>query len=134
MNKELLSDEALSFVTDYHLATLSTMSPDGRIHVVAVGFSYLDGVARVITGGGSRKVANIRADDRVSISQVEGARWLTLQGTATIASEPEDVALGVELYTKRYRAPRVNPERVVIVMNVEKVMGSGGMKRVLHKE
>ena len=126
---ELLSDEALAFVTDRHLATLSTMSPDGRIHVVAVGFSYVDGVARIITGGGSRKVANIRADDRVSISQVEGARWLTLQGVATIATSPEEVALGVELYSRRYRAPRENPERVVIVMSVEKVMGSGGMKR-----
>jgi len=128
---ELLSDEALAFVTDRHIATLSTMSPDGRIHVVAIGFSYRDGVARIITGGGSRKVANLRADNRLSISQFEGARWLTLQGTATIATSPEDVALGVELYSRRYRTPRENPERVVIVMTVEKIMGSGGMKRVL---
>ena len=131
---ELLSDEGLAFVTDRHLATLSTMSPDGRIHVVAVGFSYRDGIARVITGGGSRKVANILADGRASLSQVEGPRWITLQGTATIATSPEEVALGVELYSLRYRAPRVNPERVVIVMEVEKVMGSSGMKRLLHKE
>ena len=128
---ELLSDEALAFVTDRHIATLSTMSPDGRIHVVAIGFSYRDGVARIITGGGSRKVANLRADNRLSIAQFEGARWLTLQGTATIATSPEDVALGVELYSRRYRTPRENPERVVIVMTVEKIMGSGGMKRVL---
>ena len=134
MNNELLSDEALAFVTDRHIATLSTMSPDGRIHVVAIGFSYRDGIARIITGGGSRKVANLLADNRLSISQFEGARWLTLQGTATIATSPEDVALGVELYSKRYRAPRENPERVVIVMTVEKVMGSGGMKRVMPQQ
>jgi F420H(2)-dependent biliverdin reductase len=126
---ELLSDDAVAFVTERHLATLSTLSPDGRIHVVAVGFSYRDGVARVITSGESRKVANVLADGRASISQVDGVRWLTLQGTATIARSPEEVQLGVDLYAERYRQPRVNPLRVVIELSVEKVLGSSGMRR-----
>jgi len=126
---ELLSDDAVAFVTERHLATLSTLSPDGRIHVVAVGFSYRDGVARVITSGESRKVANVLADGRASISQVDGVRWLTLQGTATIARSPEEVQLGVDLYAERYRQPRVNPLRVVIELSVEKVLGSTGMRR-----
>lgn len=124
----LLSAEGLAFVTERHLATLSTMGADGRIHVVAVGFSYRDGIARVITGGGSRKVANIRADSRATLSQVDGIRWLTLQGTATIEEEPEQVRLGVDLYSLRYRQPRENPERVVIALQVEKVMGSPALK------
>ena len=123
-----LSDEGLAFVTERHLATLSTMGADGRIHVVAVGFSYRDGVARVITGGGSRKVANIRADIRATLSQVDGIRWLTLQGEATIEEDPEQVQLGVDRYTDRYRPPRENPERVVIVLQVEKVLGSPTLK------
>ena len=127
---ELLSDDALAFVTERHLATLSTLAPDGRIHVVAVGFSYRDGIARVITSGESRKVANVLADGRASISQVDGVRWLTLQGTATIARSPEEVQLGVDLYAERYRQPRVNPLRVVIELSVEKVLGSSGMRRV----
>ena len=126
---DLLSDDALAFVTDRHLATLSTLSPDGSIHVVAVGFTYRDGIARVITSGESRKVANILADGRASIAQVDGPRWLTLQGTATIARDPESVQLGVDLYAQRYRQPRVNPLRVVIVLEVEKVLGSSGMRR-----
>ena len=126
---DLLSDDALAFVTDRHLATLSTLSPDGSIHVVAVGFTYRDGIARVITSGESRKVANILADGRASIAQVDGPRWLTLQGTATIARDPDSVQLGVDLYAQRYRQPRVNPLRVVIVLEVEKVLGSSGMRR-----
>ena len=126
---DLLSDDALAFVTDRHLATLSTLSPDGSIHVVAVGFTYRDGIARVITSGESRKVVNILADGRASIAQVDGPRWLTLQGTATIARDPESVQLGVDLYAQRYRQPRVNPLRVVIVLEVEKVLGSSGMRR-----
>jgi len=126
---ELLSDDALQFVTDRHLATLSTLHPDGSIHVVAVGFTYRDGIARVITSGDSRKVANVLADGRASIAQVDGPRWLTLQGTATIARSPEGVQLGVDLYAERYRQPRVNPLRVVIVLEVERVLGSSGMRR-----
>lgn len=126
---ELLSDDALAFVAERHLATLSTLHPDGSIHVVAVGFSYRDGIARVITSGDSRKVANVLADGRASIGQVDGGRWLTLQGTATIEREPEQVALGVELYAQRYRQPRVNPLRVVIALEVQHVLGSAGMRR-----
>lgn len=125
---ELLSDDALAFVRDRHLATLSTLHPDGSIHVVAVGFTYRDGIARVITSGDSRKVANVLADGRASIAQVDGPRWLTLQGTATIARSPEEVQLGVDLYAERYRQPRVNPLRVVIVLEVERVLGSSGMR------
>lgn len=128
MSDPYLTDEGIQFVTDYHLATLSTMGADGRIHVIAVGFTYRDGVARVITGGGSRKVANIRADGRATLSQVDGPRWLTLQGTARIEESAEEVQLGVDRYTERYRAPRVNPERVVIVIDVEHVMGSPDLK------
>jgi len=124
----LLSDEGIAFVTERHLATLSTMGVDGRIHVVAVGFSYRDGIVRVITGGGSRKVANIRADSRATVSQVDGVRWLSLQGTATIEEEPEQVQLGVDLYSLRYRTPRENPERVVIALRVEHVLGSPSLK------
>ncbi len=126
---ELLSDDALAFVTERHLATLSTLSADGSIHVVAVGFTYRDGIARVITSGESRKVANVIADGRASIAQVDGAHWLTVQGTASIARDPESVQLGVDLYAERYRQPRVNPLRVVIVLEVEKVLGSSGMRR-----
>lgn len=124
----LLSPEGLQFVTDRHIATLSTMGTDGAIHVVAVGFSYRDGIARVITGGGTQKTVNIEADERATLSQYEGARWLTLQGRARIERDPASVALGVELYSQRYRAPRENPERVVIVIEVDKVLGSRGMK------
>jgi len=124
----LLGDEGIAFVTERHLATLSTMGVDGRIHVVAVGFSYRDGIVRVITGGGSRKVANIRADSRATVSQVDGVRWLSLQGTATIEEEPEQVQLGVDLYSLRYRTPRENPERVVIALRVEHVLGSPSLK------
>ena len=122
-----LSPEGLAFVTEYHLATLSTMGPDGRIHAVPVGFTYRDGLARVITSGPSQNVLNLRRDPRATLSQVEGAGWITLAGTASILDDAESVALAVELYAARYRQPRVNPLRVAIVIEVETAMASAGL-------
>jgi F420H(2)-dependent biliverdin reductase len=124
---DLLSPEGIAFVTDRHLASLSTMGPDGRIHVVPVGFTYRDGLVRIITSGPSQKVANLRRDARATVSQVDGARWLTLSGTASILDDPDEVHLAVELYSGRYRVPRENPLRVAIAVEVETAMGSGGM-------
>lgn len=122
-----LSPEGAAFVTDRHLASLSTMGPDGRIHVVPVGFTYREGLVRIITSGPSQKVANLRRDSRATVSQVDGGRWLTLAGTARIMEDAESVALAVELYSQRYRVPGVNPLRVAIVIEVETAMGSRGM-------
>ena len=127
-SSELLSEQGVEFVSAYHLATLTTMGKDGSFHVVPVGFTLVDGLARIIASGGTQKIKNIEADSRVSICQVEGRRWLTLQGTASIATDPESVALGERLYEERYRPVRVNPERVVIEVTVNKVLGSSGMR------
>ena len=52
-----LPDEVQVFLQERHLATLTTLRPDGSPHVVAVGFTWDDdaGLARVITFAPSRK-------------------------------------------------------------------------------
>lgn len=123
----LLTPEGRSFVTDYHLASLSTLSADGSIHAVPVGFTLVDGIARVITRRGSQKVRNIRERGHATISQVEGGRWITLIGAATVLEDAESVAEAVELYARRYRQPQPNPERVAVHVAVQRVLASPGM-------
>lgn len=122
-----LSADGLTFLTDYHLATLSTLAADGTIHSVPVGFTLVDGLARVITRRGSVKVRNIRERGHATISQVDGGRWFTLIGTGTVAEDAESVARAVELYAGRYRQPQPNPERVALHIEVHKLMGSPGL-------
>lgn len=122
-----LSSEGLQFVTDYHLATLSTLAEDGTIHSVPVGFTYADGIARVITGGGTQKVLNAARGGIATISSVDRARWLTVSGTVSIHEDAETVADAVERYAARYRQPRVNPLRVAMLVEVNRAMGSAGM-------
>jgi hypothetical protein len=62
------------------------------------------------------------------VSQVDGIRWLTLSGPAIIERDEASVADAVERYAVRYRQPRVNPERVVIRVDVDGLLGSSGMR------
>jgi PPOX class probable F420-dependent enzyme len=122
-----LTDDGIRFITDYHLATLSTMATWGGIHSVAVGFTLLDGIVRIISSGDTQKVRNIERDLRATVSQVDGPQWISFAGPATIERDAAAVAHAVALYTQRYREPRPNPKRVVIRFEVEHVLSSAGL-------
>ncbi len=117
----------LEFLTERHLATLTTLRADGSPHVVPVGVTYdaATGTARVITSGTSAKARHIRSGhQRVAVCQVEGRRWVTLEGTAVVRDDPAAVADAVARYAQRYRQPRENPRRVVLEISVDRVLGN----------
>jgi PPOX class probable F420-dependent enzyme len=127
---EVAGDPALfEFWTQRRVCALTTVRPDGRPHTVAVG-ATLDpaaGLVRVITFRSSVKVANVRAAGAagapVSVSQVDGGRWSTVEGIARVRDEPDRVAEAVRRYALRYREPQPNPERVAIEIAVRSVLG-----------
>ncbi|AHC25694.1 MULTISPECIES: F420-dependent biliverdin reductase [Mycobacteriaceae] len=121
-----LTNDALAFLTERHLAMLTTLRSDNSPHVVAVGFTFdpTTHLARVITTGGSQKAVNAKERGVAVLSQVDGARWLSLEGTATVSGDPDDVRDAELRYAQRYRTPRVNPRRVVITVRIERVLGS----------
>lgn len=123
-----LSPALVAFLGERHLATLVTLRADGSPHAVPVGFTYVDGVARVITSAGSVKVANLHRDPRASLTQVDGRRWVTLSGVATVHDDQARVATAVALYEQRYRAPRPNPARVVIEIDVRQVLCNSSLR------
>jgi PPOX class probable F420-dependent enzyme len=120
-----LDDDALRFLSDRHLATLTTIRADGSPHVVAVGFTWDPDrrVARVITRGSSQKARNARGGGRAAVSQIDGPRWLTLEGPVGVTDEHEAVAEAVRRYARRYRTPREDPERVVLEIAVDRILG-----------
>jgi PPOX class probable F420-dependent enzyme len=128
----LLSPEGRQFVTERHLATLTTLRPDGSPHVTPVGFTWDDdtGLARIICSAGSHKARNIGGGGPVALCQLEGRRWLTLEGTARVSSDRDDVADAVARYAQRYRPPRVNPTRVTILITVIRVLGPPALRAV----
>lgn len=122
-----LSAAATTFVTDRHLAILSTFARSGGIHSVPVGFTVEDGIVRIITSDGTQKVRNVERGEYATVAQVHEGQWLSFAGKASINRDPDAVAHAVELYAGRYRQPRVNPIRVVIEIHVDKIMGSADL-------
>jgi PPOX class probable F420-dependent enzyme len=126
LNPRALRPGVLAFLTERHLATLTTLRADGSPHVVAVGFTWDDdtGVARVITNGSSQKAENVRrGSPHAVVAQVDGRRWLSLEGVPTVRDDPDRVADAVRQYARRYRQPSPNPQRVVLEIAVDRVLG-----------
>ncbi|PXY30469.1 acyltransferase [Prauserella coralliicola] len=123
------SDELIEFWRERHLGTLTTLRADGSPHVVPVGVTVDEAleVARVICSRGSVKARNVwtagAGGARVAVTQVDGRRWSTLEGRAVVRDDPESVRDAEARYAARYRTPRVNPQRVVIEITIERRLG-----------
>jgi PPOX class probable F420-dependent enzyme len=122
-----LSDDVLTFLSERHLGTLTTIRRDGSPHVVAIGFTFEPdrALVRIITFAASQKVRNIRGatGPRAAVCQVDGGRWLTLEGDVVVSDDPAHVRQAVSRYAERYRQPGEREDRVVIEIAVDRVMG-----------
>lgn len=119
--------EARTFLTERHLATLTLTTRSGRLQVVPVGFTYEPErrLARVITWAAAHKARNVAASPGLDVvlCQVDGGRWLSLYGRATLADDPASVAEGERRYTERYRPPKERTDRVVLEIAVDRIIG-----------
>ena len=108
--------ELLAFLTERHLATLTTLRPDGTPHVVPVGVTY-DAPTRtalVITSGASAAVRHVRdGGRRVAVCQLKDPR----------APLPSHARAGT-LHGAPYRQPREDPARVAIEISVDRILGN----------
>lgn len=124
-----LSPEAHEFLSEYHLGTLTTLRPDGSPHVVPVGFTVDTeaGLSRIITRRTSQKARNAGRGGRAAVSHVDGGRWLTFEGPVRVLEDADSVREAERRYALRYREPRPNPARVVVAIEVDRVLGSARM-------
>ncbi|MFW2381480.1 MAG: pyridoxamine 5'-phosphate oxidase family protein [Acidimicrobiales bacterium] len=124
---DVLPSEVITFLTERHLGTLTVLAPDGGPRVTPVGFTYdpEHRLARVITWAASWKARHVADghDPRVAIGSVDGGRWLTIYGAAQVTDAPEAVAEGVRRYAQRYRQPKERADRVVIEIEVDRIVG-----------
>ncbi|WP_444546246.1 hypothetical protein [Streptomyces sulfonofaciens] len=61
----------------------------------------------------------------VAVCQFEGRLWATLEGLAVVRTEPELIADAERRYEERYgRAPRPNPNRVLIEIALTAALGN----------
>lgn len=126
-----LADPAyLAFWRERHLCTVTTPRPDGGLHVTPMGVVLDPGGRRAwaVTSRGSVKARNLRAGGGagvpVAVGSVDGRWWASLEGTATVSEDPAVVAEAEQRYAERYRVPRPNPERVAVLVDLVRALGS----------
>ena len=88
-------EEATAFVAAARTATLATIGPNGRPHLVAMWFGLLDGRVCFETKAKSQKAVNIRRDPAVSCMIETGdtydtLRGVAIEGSAIVISDPSD--------------------------------------------
>lgn len=130
-----LNPEQLVFATERHLATLTTLRADGTPHVVPVAYTWDtgEGVVRITARRTSVKARNARRrgragePPRAAVCQVDGGRWMTLEGTIEVVEDAGEVAEAVRRYARRYRQLAHDPDRIVLRLTPDRVMASAYM-------
>lgn len=123
-----LPPEVLEFLDERHLASLTLLRPDGTPHVTPIGVTWDDdaGLARIITWDGALKARMLEdsGGGRAAVCQIDGGRWLTLEGHAVVTADPQRCAEGVRRYAARYRQPGDRGDaRRVIEIRVDRILG-----------
>ena len=122
-----LNEEVKSFLYERHLASLTLLRADGSPQVTAVGFTWDQEaqLVRVITWAGSMKsrILEQSPGSRAVVCQIDGGRWLSLEGTAIVTDDAERCREGTQRYAKRYRIPQERPDRTVIEISVDRILG-----------
>ena len=126
MHPDDLDDAACAFFDERHIGTLVTLRADGTPHAVPVGFMY-DHPARrlrIIAPAGTVKVANARRGGPAVVSVVDGGRWATFEGRASVHDDPTSIGRTLDAYRAKYGPPHGAQEAYVSVeITVARVLG-----------
>jgi PPOX class probable F420-dependent enzyme len=134
---KMTPDEVDAFLHERRSMTMSTISPDGSIHSVAMWYGFLEGAIAFETKRKAQKVKNLERDPRLTCLVEAGdsydeLRGVSLVGTGEVIDDPARMwELGVSVF-ERYNAPyteELKPfveamlnKRVVVKLHVTKTV------------
>jgi len=132
----MAEDEVTAYIERSRTCTMATIGPSGQPHLVAMWYAVVDGQVWFETKAKSQKVANLRRDDRITVSIEDGLtydtlRGVALEGRATVVDDADALwAVGVSVW-ERYNGPyseEVKPfvefmlnKRVAVRVDIERV-------------
>jgi PPOX class probable F420-dependent enzyme len=117
--------EIEAFLQEQRVMSVATIGADGRPHVVAMWFGFIDGQPAFWTYGKSQKIVNLRRDPRVTAMIESGEQYQELRGVELVCDadliEDADAVLdfGVQL-TERYQGPVTEAALPFIKKNASK--------------
>jgi PPOX class probable F420-dependent enzyme len=131
-------EEVDVFLREQRTMSVATVGADGRPHVVAMWYGFIDRAPAFWTYGKSQKIVNLRRDPRITCLIEDGEAYGELRGVELVADaalieDPERIlAFGVQL-TERYQGIKVNEaampalqksaaKRVVVRLDVKRTV------------
>src|SRR5439155_11147215 len=99
--------EVDDFLHGRHSMAVATIGADGRPHLVAMWYGFLDGAPAFETYRKSQKVVNLRRDPRITCLVEDGDRYdrlrgVELAGTGTIIDDSEALTTVARSLFERY--------------------------------
>ena len=131
-------EEIEAFLQEQRTTSVATVGADGRPHVVAMWFGFIDGAPAFWTYGKSQKIVNLQRDPRLTCLIEDGHAYTELRGVELVADaqlieDPAEVlAFGVQL-TERYQGIQVSEgalpaiqksaaKRIVVRLDIKKIV------------
>ena len=121
----LTDDEVAAFIEEQRSATMATVGPTGVPHLVAMWYGVVDGQIWFETKGRSQKAVNLRRDPRITVLLEDGLpydtlRGVSLEGTAVISEDPDDLwKVGVSVW-ERYTGPYTEEAKPLVEFMLQK--------------
>jgi PPOX class probable F420-dependent enzyme len=104
-------DEIVEFIDHSRTATMATVGPNGRPHLIAMWYAVLDGEIWFETKAKSQKAVNLRRDPTITVMIEDGQTYNTLRGVSIdgqaeiVDTDPELLLrVGISVW-ERYTGP-----------------------------
>ena len=132
---KMTDEERDAFLGRRHVMNVATMGGDGRIHLVAMWYGFVDGQLAFWTYGKSQKIVNLERDPRFTALVEDGEAYnelkgVELVGTARVVRDPAVIQAIGESTWERYTGPVddaarqavgvVGAKRVAVLLDVDK--------------
>ena len=130
--------EVQAFLEGQRTMSIATIGRDGRPHVIAMWYAFMDGMPSFWTFAKSQKVVNLRRDARITCMVEAGETYDQLRGVelvarAEIIEDPAEVQRFGVLEFERYQnttvseavmpqVQRMANKRVVVKIHAERVV------------
>lgn len=121
----MANDEIAAFIEQSRIATMGTVGPEGRPHLVAMWYAVIDGAIWFETKGRAQKVKNLERDNRITCMIEDGhtydtLRGVSIEGRGVIVDDPDVLwNVGVSVW-ERYTGPYTEDVRPFVEVMLNK--------------
>lgn len=106
-----LTPAVRAFLDEPHYAVIATINESGMPHLTAIWYALQGEEVLMNTAAGRLKHLNLQRDPRLSICVVEGERYVTLYGRATLVDDRTQAQADDMELARRYEGPEKAQER-----------------------